>query len=690
MKYAFALSFLLLGFAEQDAPDPIDALFAKIDKHIPVPKKPAADPAEVAALLQTLNFEPYRGVMKGAEGTHVTGGGSSFDQAALAASLLAPKFKVRFSVGTISAEEARKRFENRRPGVKADKLDWKKIEEDKAAFLKTVDGTAEPLSKLLEGISIETRRPRLDTAWCWVEYEKDGQWLPLSEPPCKAEKTFEKIPDEYVHFIEVYTKLDSTEILRVRYPATELFGRPLVFRVVPVPGDSTFGRQVIRGDKLDTNPFAAIKAVKTFVPSVQLGRTGQYGKAFDLEGNTFTINAASGFSLEGAGNRVRDMLSRSKPTPPKALSWGVKRISPGAPAESWEREIFKTEDADRKVLSFLSRHDIYLDYGDLQAGAALVLWRRAIEPMRGFFKAARAYKKGEGSLENALLAFELEPQMFTAFAAMRTSIRREIESRFKARSFQTAPGVVAVTSDVTAVEENRMKLRETFDIMSLPSEIEGPDGGRFRFLMGVADTELELLSCDCLPPIYNTASMIRKAKPELKRLTKPEEADALAFKAPARERVKADLKRGMVVVAPGAEIDGEATWWRIDPRTGETLGIGETGCGQTSVEYWQEVHSRIKSHAALRDVMVCYLMAIWSNPIRMDMTAAEASDFAVLKGVLQCIPICSGLKKIFKFPESQDPYAAYGLDIEGALSYDANDLCKDAEKWFDKNVLGGK
>ena len=58
-------------------------------------------------------------------------------------------------------------------------------------------------------------------------------------------------------------------------------------------------------------------------------------------------------------------------------------------------------------------------------------------------------------------------------------------------------------------------------------------------------------------------------------------------------RMKKQLKQGFVVVAPerAVLISGKPVviWWRIDPRTGDTLIIGERGWGQAMVEYVEEV-----------------------------------------------------------------------------------------------------
>jgi hypothetical protein len=55
-----------------------------------------------------------------------------------------------------------------------------------------------------------------------------------------------------------------------------------------------------------------------------------------------------------------------------------------------------------------------------------------------------------------------------------------------------------------------------------------------------------------------------------------------------RSHIEQDLTNGYVVMIPNktVDIDGQPYgWWRVQPRTGQTLGIDETGWGQGTTEY---------------------------------------------------------------------------------------------------------
>jgi hypothetical protein len=61
---------------------------------------------------------------------------------------------------------------------------------------------------------------------------------------------------------------------------------------------------------------------------------------------------------------------------------------------------------------------------------------------------------------------------------------------------------------------------------------------------------------------------------------------ALRLPADARTRILDDVNAGYVAVVPASVAGGDdVAWWRIDPATGQTLGIGNRGWGQAAVEY---------------------------------------------------------------------------------------------------------
>ena len=74
------------------------------------------------------------------------------------------------------------------------------------------------------------------------------------------------------------------------------------------------------------------------------------------------------------------------------------------------------------------------------------------------------------------------------------------------------------------------------------------------------------------------------------RVLQPGDGDALArlsHSEATKTSVQRDLAAGYVVILPERPIEPGARsgWWRVDPATGETLGIGTGGYGDSIVEY---------------------------------------------------------------------------------------------------------
>lgn len=114
-----------------------------------------------------------------------------------------------------------------------------------------------------------------------------------------------------------------------------------------------------------------------------------------------------------------------------------------------------------------------------------------------------------------------------------------------------------------------------------------PFAGQVR--QGVIDTILEnALVGD--PQSGNAAALhavdLSTGRP-WQRLAAGDAVQLAALSPDTRARVEADLGAGYIVVAPGSPTpagDGEA-WWRIDPRTGATLGMMSSGGGAELAEY---------------------------------------------------------------------------------------------------------
>lgn len=137
---------------------------------------------------------------------------------------------------------------------------------------------------------------------------------------------------------------------------------------------------------------------------------------------------------------------------------------------------------------------------------------------------------------------------------------------------------------------DRIALEDATDIVTNEAGIALTESDAFvaRLAQGVWDTNLEALLAGSRAAA-NTALAYAEAGDWTTIPPTTRDHLATGLTADAAALMRRDLASGYAVVAPGAPIslDGEAFsgWWRVDPETGDALGIGATGWGQSAPGY---------------------------------------------------------------------------------------------------------
>lgn len=140
------------------------------------------------------------------------------------------------------------------------------------------------------------------------------------------------------------------------------------------------------------------------------------------------------------------------------------------------------------------------------------------------------------------------------------------------------------------VSSEGLALEDAADIVAneIGLALTEEDGFAARLGQGVWDTNLEALLAGSRASA-NTA-LAYSATDDWRAFTTPRhESDAAAVGADAAALLQSDLEQGYTVVAPNEPVvlQGEsfAGWWRIDPVTGDALGIAGSGWGQSAPGY---------------------------------------------------------------------------------------------------------
>ena len=166
-------------------------------------------------------------------------------------------------------------------------------------------------------------------------------------------------------------------------------------------------------------------------------------------------------------------------------------------------------------------------------------------------------------------------------------------------AYAATPQFIAERRQVTAGADGAPVFEVGFDILvnavrSVETDLwEAPRRSRaFGVHQGVVDTLLEYLALGG-GAVENTHAVLEQVRAigAVSRLLDADdfgEVAALPVDPAARAAIGRDIAAGYLVLAPAApvEIDGRAIfgWWRIDPATGETLGMAGDGRGQSMTQ----------------------------------------------------------------------------------------------------------
>jgi len=136
-----------------------------------------------------------------------------------------------------------------------------------------------------------------------------------------------------------------------------------------------------------------------------------------------------------------------------------------------------------------------------------------------------------------------------------------------------------------------------------------------RVRAGVADTVLETVMLGASDSFGNASALLAAEPDGWTVLSAADEGAiaALAVTDDVKARIMADQSSGYVVVVPSTPTGGANTqsfaYWRVDPTSGATLGMGSGGHGANMVEYSREVIRAVKAVWAFHPWILCAVLS---------------------------------------------------------------------------------
>ena len=559
----------------------------------------------LAFLRDNFSFDPYRGSLRGAQGTLMARGGNALDLSQLMCALLTVHgYPVRLVHGMLSDSDGQRLLNRAKlpprlpvvPSVTADQA--AQVSGLPVENLRRLNRAAETQSRELtrtlqermqrDTASIEqflrnsqiqlqpAPGPTLDDvrSHVWVQTQIDGEWRDLdpSFPDSKLGQRFaepegeipvDTVPDEWVQALRlrVLTNYEGTdqpsEVLNVRLRVPDLAGKSILLGFVPADGGETSARDT-------ANAFRALLII---------------GSRQDT-GATFYLDAAKA-PASGPGGLFGSALSEGEPQHLNRASLEITLEAPGLTPTQVTRTIIASPDragADATARIAQARQQLVTVYQFVVAGGALSPeWVGA-----SYLSFLEQFEKtGPETME--MIPLDL---LNLAIAATRPEMGELAGHPKQMRRYFKQPLVVGQRLRLRQGPAGRTVFVKSVDILFNRSETTDP---LEMVRQGVLETHLERLIMEGME-VANTTVVFERSRASILVL-RPGQSNNLAqlhCSAEAKRGISEDLSAGYVVIVPSerVEIAGspQIGWWRVLPQGGETLGRMESGEGQALSE----------------------------------------------------------------------------------------------------------
>ncbi len=628
------------------------------------------DALEIGELVATAyRFELYRGVLRGPQGTLVSGAGNAFDLSLLLATLLQDAgYDSRIAVGTLGSEDAERLLT--RILEASDAREVVDVGSDHVAELALVAGVSEAelveygqalasvdlrsseryqesvtasaaLIQALAGAGVDLQGATHEDLvveakeYAWVEYRLGagndwGELHPafgaLAAPaPVTADEYLEgSVPDRLQHRLRIEVGIErkrgdafTEEHLMTPWerPVANMLGVNMSVANAPLGQAADVTLQEL-GTSLRDTLF--------FVPLLN-GAMAPGARAFDTLGNLLSpedaaspmagvfqtdaskLNKATG-ALGALGN---DGPADDEPFALTAEFVDVVHIAPGGHESRQRRYIFDRRAGDARALGGTAMLDesvlldgILSNMEIMVTGGSLPLDFLAFDTAEQGILYAEAMER--------LVREPVQSSLQTAFADVRGREQLLLMALFEAAgpsnggvAYRAEPTVVSIRQALTVGESVSGEIGVDILFSGRRFLVDGPSGviedPNAAVLAGAWDTMVERLYMERFAPSVASAYSVFGAGVTLKVVKNEEELAVSGAPTEALPAMQRDLSAGNVLVYSDAlSTQGAAFgWWRVDPRTGATLGMGAGGHGSAMTEYLIELSPSLAFAAAL-------------------------------------------------------------------------------------------
>jgi len=558
---------------------------------------------------QNIRWVPYRGTLKGAQGTLLALAGNSLDCALLLARLLQSAGKDNVRIASLPLNQvardrlrvkAAESFEHLRVEARVLKAGNTEGKELLARFKERLKSQPQRLSKIIpltgNTVPVETWVDRGLQQYFWVEYQIDPvTWKRLDlfsdnrlvndatatpvyfTADAVPKKLHHKVTFKVIVHRESEGRVTQHTALQHELNAAEHVLGQVRLAIAPLnlPSDEVFAELVGRPKEAETFIRAAFEGIEKWVPTLTVGK-GQpiVQKGFDYTGNLIdnpsTLLATNKKTFGNVLDQLNDLLvsvadESGKKSQLAKVSVEYRVSGPGVETRTIRRVLFDRETSPKPLdrSCDLSRETSIL----IQTGALPPEWtvRQQAENLLGVRLASRF-------LINAKDANQAGQRMMKIAGKINT-VPLNLVVLASARDLGTgylAEANLLSTWQSSRYQDGKLKLATEIDILHNRVSSNRPQDG---FQSGIRDSILESFIVD--------SSKSRSTSNRFQAATLPWQLiqDKLSLRRVSSGNKKLqvvlqeELQQGFHLVMANGTTGRDAFWWRINPESGETLGM---------------------------------------------------------------------------------------------------------------------
>lgn len=579
---------------------------------------------------------PYRGLLRGSRGVMLDRVGSNLDRAVLLGDLLRLSgHTVRLAHAELGENQARELLVKASEAPDRRAPAFKPTESGERERAREATGLARVQAESLfravgkPAVGAERREDALALAairdYWWVEREENGDWIAMHVPPAGLQDDIEPVrpeitaawnsmddfpavPDGVWHVVDIRVVVERFEdSVTSEAAALEVTLKPA--KVLWLPITLAFAPKQWTDTATDRDAFReAAFNVREWQPYLKVGDEVVAQSAFTESGDLTSFNDGVGGLLGGGGTVAGfgDALgggSDAGSAHATAVWIAYTTKVPGQPDRTTRRPVFDILGPARRLggsRDFVpDAQELVLERAEALLGFTDILLQPC-EFTKEFVTDILLSGVVANSSSVTVLTKESDPERAAKLASEileRIAIWGPLPELALWRSalnwqpgdwFIDRPNILNYRVNAPVVDGNRVSLMELLDVADNPVGVRwrpNADAFRVRLNQGVVDTVAEMVTFGSdLEDAENTASVFHGAGAGNEfgsRVGEKSAVGKLGWPSDPAARLASHIDDGFVAIVPNQPVERAGRprvgWWRVDPRTGDTIGVMDTG-----------------------------------------------------------------------------------------------------------------